>query len=146
MQNITTKCSQPGLEPALLDPKTSALTMRPLSLNNTSTSRFFYYKNRNSRPDINSDLTIAYFPIVVGLPTLVVAVSLAATGGHGYADPQSCWLSTRNHILWAFVVPALLIVSVSFACYFMYLCRKATMLPQTKKDMIKRSFWVFFNR
>ena len=65
---------------------------------------------------------MTYFLIVVGLPTLVVAVSLAATGGKGYADPQSCWLSTRNHILWAFVVPALLIVSVSSGCHFMYAC------------------------
>ncbi|KAJ7374174.1 hypothetical protein OS493_009516 [Desmophyllum pertusum] len=46
-----------------------------------------------------------------GLPALVVAVSLAATQGRGYTDLQSCWLSTSNHVIWAFVAPALLIVS-----------------------------------
>lgn len=69
------------------------------------------------------------FPIAVGLPTLVVAVSLVATGGQGYADAQSCWLSTQNRILWAFVVPALLIVSVSSVAL---LCLRVTvmMCPQ----------------
>lgn len=60
--------------------------------------------------------TFVVVVVVLGLPALIVAVSLAATQGRGYANMQTCWLSTRNHVLWAFVAPALLIVSVSFGC------------------------------
>ena len=89
----------------------------------------FITKHRNSRPGINSWPYCNLLSNVVGLPTLVVAVSLAATDGKGYADPQSCWLSTRNHILWAFVVPALLIVTVSSGCYFIYPCSSVPEQP-----------------
>lgn len=57
------------------------------------------------------------FLFLLGLPALVVSVSLAATQGRGYADMQTCWLNTRNYVLWAFVAPALLIVSVSYMLF-----------------------------
>lgn len=89
---------------------------------------------------VTTDLTMTYFSIAVGLPTLVVAVSLVTTGGQGYADAQSCWLSTRNHILWAFVVPALLIVSVS-----LYLSVTVMMCPQLTASFVNTMIkWSFF--
>ena len=56
-----------------------------------------------------------FLVFLLGLPAFVVSISLAVTQGRGYTDMRTCWLNTRNHVLWAFVVPALLIVSVSLA-------------------------------
>ena len=76
-----------------------------------------YYESLH---DTELDLILIHSLLVLGLPALVVAVSLAATQGRGYADLQSCWLSTSNHVIWAFVAPALLIVSVSFVYCLMH--------------------------
>ncbi len=110
---------------------------------NTLSSRFILQKTEFNA--VRTDLTFIQLLSVLGLPALVVAVSLAATQGRGYADIQSCWLSTRNYVLWAFVAPALLIVSVSFGCCFI---RVTIMLcPQLSKTFCKLHDWnvIFFS-
>ena len=71
--------------------------------------------HENDRKHLQFNIPWLNSLFLLGLPAFVVSISLAATQGRGYTDMRTCWLNTRNHVLWAFVVPALLIVSVSLA-------------------------------
>ena len=55
----------------------------------------------------------------LGIPLLVVSISFGVTKGDGYGGKSFCWLEDK--LIWAFVVPAFLIVMVSFyiinCCY-----------------------------
>ena len=50
--------------------------------------------------------------IRAGLPAVIVAVTVTATLGNGYGTDQSCWITTENHVIWAFVAPAMAIIMV----------------------------------
>ena len=55
--------------------------------------------------------TLLYFSL--GCPAVVVAVSLAVTRAKGYGSSGTCWLDVDSGLIWAFIGPALLVISVS---------------------------------
>ncbi|XP_053382040.1 CUB and sushi domain-containing protein 1-like [Mercenaria mercenaria] len=48
------------------------------------------------------------------IPALIVGISLGATRLRGYGNEQFCWLSVQGGLIWAFVVPAMIIIVVNF--------------------------------
>ena len=49
----------------------------------------------------------------VGFPAMVVVISLAATQTAGYGTEDTCWLDVSNGLIWAFIAPAITVISVS---------------------------------
>lgn len=62
-----------------------------------------------------NSLTWAYFYSYtsVGFPALIVVISLAATQADGYGTSETCWLDVPSGLIWAFIVPAVIIILVS---------------------------------
>ncbi|XP_052810469.1 uncharacterized protein LOC128238517 isoform X2 [Mya arenaria] len=50
------------------------------------------------------------------LPAVIVGISLGATQTQGYGNTYFCWLSISRGVIWAFVAPALLIISLNIIC------------------------------
>lgn len=48
-----------------------------------------------------------------GFPAVIVAISLGATQAVGYGSSEACWLDVKSGVVWAFIGPAILIISVS---------------------------------
>lgn len=55
-----------------------------------------------------------------GFPAVIVAISLGATQAVGYGSSEACWLDVKSGVAWAFIGPAILIISVSG--YSLVLC------------------------
>ena len=49
----------------------------------------------------------------VGFPAMVVVISLAATQTAGYGTEDTCWLDVSSGLIWAFIAPAITVISVS---------------------------------
>lgn len=49
---------------------------------------------------------------LLGLPVVIVVVTLAATFDH-YKAEEYCWLNVKSAVIWAFAGPVLFVVSVS---------------------------------
>lgn len=79
-----------------------------------------------------------FYALGWGLPSLVVSLSLIVTQGQGYADMQSCWLSTRNHVIWAFVAPGLLIVSVNIVVFTLVISSMLSSHRLRKEPLTRR--------
>ncbi|XP_022798427.1 uncharacterized protein LOC111336573 isoform X2 [Stylophora pistillata] len=79
-----------------------------------------------------------FYALGWGLPSLVVSLSLIVTQGQGYADMQSCWLSTRNHVIWAFVSPGLLIVSVNIVVFTLVISSMLSSHRLRKEPLTRR--------
>ncbi|EDO37336.1 predicted protein [Nematostella vectensis] len=65
----------------------------------------------------------------VGIPVLVVGISLAVVGGsprgiQSYTQLKACWISYNHHVIWTVVVPAALVIVVSI--YMGYLWYRVT--------------------
>ncbi|XP_068703384.1 adhesion G protein-coupled receptor L4-like isoform X3 [Montipora foliosa] len=56
-----------------------------------------------------------------GFPALVVAISLIITRAGGYGGEDVCWLSVKNGLIWAFIGPALLVISVNIVVFVLVL-------------------------
>ena len=54
-----------------------------------------------------------YFCLSVGFPAIVVVISLAATQADGYGTENTCWLDVSSGLIWAFIAPAITVISVS---------------------------------
>ncbi|WAR06917.1 AGRL3-like protein [Mya arenaria] len=50
------------------------------------------------------------------IPAVIVGISLGATQTQGYGNTNFCWLSLSRGVIWAFVAPALLIISLNIIC------------------------------
>ncbi|WAR06913.1 AGRL3-like protein, partial [Mya arenaria] len=50
------------------------------------------------------------------IPAVIVGISLGATQTQGYGNTYFCWLSLSRGVIWAFVAPALLIISLNIIC------------------------------
>ncbi|XP_045211817.2 uncharacterized protein LOC123563207 [Mercenaria mercenaria] len=46
-------------------------------------------------------------------PVVIVAISMGAVELDGYGDEKSCWLSTKTGLIWAFLVPVLIIIVIN---------------------------------
>ncbi len=59
----------------------------------------------------------------LGLPVVIVAVTLAATLDQ-YKAQRYCWLNIQSHVIWAFAGPVLVVlaVSISQVCSFSSEC------------------------
>ncbi|XP_059143777.1 uncharacterized protein LOC131931091 [Physella acuta] len=57
---------------------------------------------------VNDILTMAY-----GAPLTIVMVSLYATFFHGYGDDKHCWLTSERGVIWAFLVPVIVILIIN---------------------------------
>ena len=53
------------------------------------------------------------FCLSIGFPAIVVAISLAATQTDGYGTEATCWLDVSSGLIWAFIAPAITVISVS---------------------------------
>ena len=42
-----------------------------------------------------------------------MVISLAATQADGYGTTEACWLDVPSGLIWAFIAPALIVISVS---------------------------------
>ncbi|XP_059150160.1 adhesion G protein-coupled receptor L4-like [Physella acuta] len=73
-------------------------------------------------------------------PAVIVALSLCITTAEGYGFEDFCWLSTENGVIWAFIVPVLLIILINFATIVQVLrVMQGTkhMMSQTAKEKAK---------
>lgn len=52
-------------------------------------------------------------PLAWGIPMVIVAVSMVATGLEGYGNNKFCWLTIEEGVIYAFVVPAALIIVIN---------------------------------
>lgn len=56
---------------------------------------------------------------LLGLPVVIVAVTLAVTLDH-YKAEEYCWLNIKSAVIWAFAGPVLFVLSVSVRFLRMY--------------------------
>ena len=54
--------------------------------------------------------SLLYF---LGLPAIIVTISLVVTQANGYGNTEACWLDVKSGLIWAFIAPALLVILVS---------------------------------
>ena len=94
-----------------------------------------------------------------GFPAVIVAISLGATQAVGYGSSEACWLDVKSGVAWAFIGPAILIISVSgyslVLCFTSYqwnvrstgCCDRKQIVSSVfsglKSKMEKNQFWMF---
>ena len=94
-----------------------------------------------------------------GFPVVIVAISLGATQAVGYGSSEACWLDVKSGVVWAFIGPAILIISVSgyslVLCFASYqwnvrstgCCDRKQIVSSVflglKSKMEKNQFWMF---
>ncbi|XP_077991166.1 adhesion G-protein coupled receptor D1-like [Glandiceps talaboti] len=84
------------------------------------------------RKVFDSNIRVLHFCLLGwGLPALVVSVTLAIDH-HGYGTASHCWLSTVRHTIWAFIGPALIVISVNTVVLIMVI--RVFMSVKSNKD------------
>ncbi|XP_078361558.1 adhesion G protein-coupled receptor B2-like [Oculina patagonica] len=54
-----------------------------------------------------------------GFPIIVVSISLGVTRADGYGSPEACWLDVSSGLIWAFIVPATVIILVNIVVFIL---------------------------
>ena len=94
-----------------------------------------------------------------GFPAVIVAISLGATQAVGYGSSEACWLDVKSGVVWAFIGPAILIISVSgysiVLCFTSYQWKVQSIGCSDRKQIVsivfsglkskmeKNQFWMF---
>ncbi|XP_073253880.1 adhesion G protein-coupled receptor B1-like [Porites lutea] len=86
-----------------------------------------------------SGTKVRYFCLFAwGCPAVVVAVSLAVTRAKGYGSSGTCWLDVDSGLIWAFIGPALLVISINTVVFIIVMYRMlGTKFIQDKKQIEK---------
>ncbi|XP_053397670.1 adhesion G protein-coupled receptor L4-like isoform X2 [Mercenaria mercenaria] len=93
----------------------------------------------NSKSRVKRMLVLAWV-----MPAVIVGILLGASKLEGYGNQNFCWLSVDNGLVWAFVAPALLIISLNCICLVVvFHAMFKTKAMETKKtpDKIKTGLW-----
>ncbi|CAG5131543.1 unnamed protein product, partial [Candidula unifasciata] len=69
-----------------------------------------------------------------GVPMIIVAVSLGVTKAEGYGTKTSCWLSTSDGLIWAFVGPVLFVLLIN-----MFILFQVLWIMQRSKQMMNKT-------
>ena len=48
-----------------------------------------------------------------GSPAIIVSISLAVTQANGYGSKATCWLDVKSGLIWTFIAPTFVVISVS---------------------------------
>lgn len=54
-----------------------------------------------------------------GFPAIIVVISLAATKAEGYGTTEACWLDVPSGLIWAFIAPALIVISINLVVFIL---------------------------
>ncbi|XP_053398283.1 neurogenic locus Notch protein-like [Mercenaria mercenaria] len=77
------------------------------------------------------------------IPAVIVGISLGVSKLEGYGNENFCWLSVDNGLIWAFVGPALLIITFNGICLIIVMrvmFQTKSMETKTVLEKIKTSF------
>ncbi|XP_058959688.2 uncharacterized protein [Pocillopora verrucosa] len=67
-----------------------------------------------------ADDKVKYFYLLGwGFPAVIVAISLGATQAVGYGSSEACWLDVKSGVAWAFIGPAILIISINIVVFIL---------------------------
>ncbi|KAH3690821.1 hypothetical protein DPMN_191677 [Dreissena polymorpha] len=72
-------------------------------------------------------------------PAVIVGTTLGVTKTEGYGNEQSCWLTIKEGVIWAFVGPALLVVLVNFVILVIVIRATLRSYAMAKKSTVERS-------
>ncbi|XP_068720459.1 adhesion G protein-coupled receptor L4-like, partial [Montipora capricornis] len=73
-----------------------------------------------------------------GFPALVVAISLIITRAGGYGGEDVCWLNVKNGLIWAFIGPALLVISVNIVVFVLVLKKMMGTVSMQSKERFEQ--------
>ncbi|XP_055886363.1 adhesion G protein-coupled receptor L3-like [Biomphalaria glabrata] len=64
---------------------------------------------------LSSSSIVKYlFPLMYGVPLIIVIVSVSVTGADGYGNAKMCWLDNSQGLLWAFAAPVCTVLLANF--------------------------------
>ncbi|XP_060568535.1 uncharacterized protein LOC132727141 isoform X2 [Ruditapes philippinarum] len=74
------------------------------------------------------------------LAVIIVVISMGATQLQGYGTEQACWLSTETGLIWAFLVPVLVVIVINFISVVLVIrtmCGTTAMSKKSNKGRAK---------
>ncbi|XP_052252954.1 adhesion G protein-coupled receptor E4-like isoform X2 [Dreissena polymorpha] len=72
-------------------------------------------------------------------PAVIVGITLGVTKTQGYGNEQSCWLTIKGGVIWAFVGPALLVILVNCVTIVIAIRTTLGLYAIARKSTVERS-------